>query len=171
MAQEAPVRILISACLLGERVRYDGRAAARQSDLLERWRAEGRLVPVCPEVAGGLPVPRPRAEIVGAGQGAGVVAGTARVVTEHGDDVSDAFLAGARSALAAARRTGARMAILKAGSPSCGVFELADGTFSGTKIAGRGVCAALLAAHGIAVFDEHHLDDAARLLAALEGRS
>src|SRR5437868_12017614 len=86
-------RILVSSCLMGRPVRYDGGARPVDDELFERWRAEGRLVPFCPEVAGGLPVPRPPAEIV-----------ESRVRTVHGQDVTDAFLQGARLALETARR-------------------------------------------------------------------
>ena len=90
------VKILISSCLLGERVRYHGGDAALDDPILEGWRREGRLVPFCPEVAGGLGVPRPPAEIQGAG-GIAVLRGRARVVTSAGADVTDAFLIGTRA--------------------------------------------------------------------------
>ena len=82
-----PPRILVSACLLGQPVRYDGRGKrGRGRDRLARWRAEGRLVPFCPEVAGGLPTPRPAAEITPGGDGAAVLAGdAARIVTCDGE--------------------------------------------------------------------------------------
>jgi uncharacterized protein YbbK (DUF523 family) len=151
-------RILVSACLLGRPVRYDGAAKPVADDLFARWRAEGRLVPFCPEVSGGLAVPRPAAEIVpAAGGGAAVLAGTARVLTGAGDDVTDAFLRGARLALDCARRAGARIALLKEGSPSCGVHRIHDGTFQGRSIAGDGVTAALLTREGIEVFTESDL--------------
>lgn len=82
-------KVLVSACLLGQPVRYDGRASGHP-DLLQRWQAEGRVVPLCPEVAGGLPTPRPPAEIPG-GQGGEVLDGLAQVVTVSGEDVSAAF--------------------------------------------------------------------------------
>jgi len=163
------IKILISACLLGERVRYHGGDAALSSLILERWRREGRLVPFCPEVAGGLPVPRPAAEIQGTG-GRAVLEGTARVITSAGADVTDAFLAGARAALEAALRSGARVAVLKDGSPSCGSTEIYDGTFSGRRRAGLGATAALLAESQVRVFSEAELDAAQRFIAVLESR-
>jgi uncharacterized protein YbbK (DUF523 family) len=163
------IKILISACLLGERVRYHGGDAALSNPILERWRREGRLVPFCPEVAGGLPVPRPAAEIQGTG-GLAVLEGTARVITSGGADVTDAFLAGARGALAAALRSGARVAVLKDGSPSCGSTEIYDGTFSGRRRAGVGATAALLAENEVRVFNEAELDVAQRFIAELESR-
>ncbi|BBR51944.1 MULTISPECIES: DUF523 domain-containing protein [Pseudomonas] len=157
-------RVLVSACLLGQPVRYDGRDSGHP-DLLQRWQAEGRVVPLCPEVAGGLPTPRPPAEIPG-GQGAAVLDGQAQVVTVTGLDVSEAFLAGARQALALVREHGIRVAVLKAGSPSCGNRLTYDGTFSGVKVPGEGVTTALLRREGVLVFSELELEDAQR---ALEG--
>jgi uncharacterized protein YbbK (DUF523 family) len=161
-------RILVSACLLGRPVRYDGTGKRSDHRLFERWRAEGRLVPVCPEVHGGLPVPRPPAEIRG-GLGGDVLDGRARVVTRGGEDVTTYFLEGARQALAQARANGVRMAILKESSPSCGVGRIYDGTFSGAAVPGEGVTTALLERHGIAVFAEDAGDAAAAHLAELEG--
>lgn len=159
-------KVLVSACLLGQAVRYDGRDSGHP-DLLQRWQAEGRVVPLCPEVAGGLPTPRPPAEIPG-GQGAAVLDGQAQVVTVTGLDISEAFLAGARQALALVREHGIRVAVLKAGSPSCGNRLTYDGTFSGVKVPGEGVTTALLRREGVQVFSELELEDAQR---ALEGMS
>ena len=167
MAGRKMIKILISACLLGERVRYHGGDAALSDAILDRWRREGRLVPFCPEVAGGLPVPRPPAEIQGAG-GTAVLDGTARVVTSAGADVTDAFRAGARAALDAAVREGARIAVLKDGSPSCGSRTIHDGTFTGRRRAGVGVTAALLAERKMRVFNEHELEAAQRCVMELE---
>ncbi len=160
-------RILVSACLLGSRVRYDGRAKTSDDEILARWREEGRLVPFCPEVQGGLPVPRPPAEIEGGAGGAAVLAGTARIRTPDGGDVTDAFLLGARRALAAATSSGARLAILKEGSPSCGSLRIYDGTFGGRTTPGRGVTTALLERSGIRVFGEDRIPEAAAYLARL----
>lgn len=157
-------RILVSACLLGRRVRFDGGSKRSDDAQLAAWREEGRLVPFCPEVEGGLPVPRPPAEIEGGAGGAAVLAGAARVLTPTGQDVTGAFLAGARAALAAAKAAGVRMAILKDGSPSCGALRLHDGTFRGRTVAGQGVTAALLSRHGIRVFTETQIPQAARFL-------
>jgi len=162
-------RILVSACLLGRRVRFDGGAKRSDDALLAAWREEGRLVPFCPEVEGGLPVPRPPAEIEGGAGGAAVLDGEARVLTRDGRDVTDAFLAGARAALDAAVASGARVAILKEGSPSCGVLTVYDGAFRGRKVAGEGVTTALLERHGIRVFNEDRIADAARFLARRDG--
>ncbi|MCU1735345.1 MULTISPECIES: DUF523 domain-containing protein [unclassified Pseudomonas] len=155
-------KVLVSACLLGQPVRYDGRASGHP-DVLQAWQREGRVVPLCPEVAGGLPTPRPPAEIPG-GQGGAVLDGDAQVVTIVGEDVSAAFLAGARLALELVRRHGIRVAVLKSGSPSCGNRLVYDGTFSGSKISGEGVTSALLRREGVLVFSELELDEAARAL-------
>jgi uncharacterized protein YbbK (DUF523 family) len=159
-------KILVSRCLLGHRVRYDG-GASGPFDLLEQWIEEGRVVPLCPEVAGGLPTPRAAAEIPG-GQGGEVLDGTAAVITTDGEDVSAQFLEGARRALELVQKHGIRVAVLKANSPSCGNLLTYDGTFSGVKVSGEGVTAALLKRHGVRVFSELELVEAAVTLAALD---
>ncbi|GAA3652462.1 DUF523 domain-containing protein [Nonomuraea antimicrobica] len=161
-------RILVSACLMGRKVRYDGRAKTSDAARLAEWREEGRLVPFCPEVAGGLPVPRPAAEIEGGAGGAAVLSGAARVVASDGSDVTAEFLAGARAALATARSEGIRMAVLKEGSPSCGALSIYDGSFQGRRTPGQGVTTALLELNGIRVFDEGRLAEAAAYLRTLE---
>lgn len=153
-------KLLVSACLLGRPVRYDGRSSAFQERLAELQR-RGRVVAFCPEVAGGLLVPRPPAEIVG-GDGKDVWSGAAWVVTRDGSDVSEAFLRGARLALALAQEHGVVAAVLKARSPSCGNAQIYDGSHTGMLVDGMGVTAALLMEHGIEVFNEDQLD-------ALEG--
>ncbi|WP_223630403.1 DUF523 domain-containing protein [Pseudomonas atacamensis] len=159
-------KILVSRCLLGHRVRYDG-GASGPFDLLEQWIEEGRVVPLCPEVAGGLPTPRAAAEILG-GQGGQVLDGIAAVITTDGEDVSAQFLEGARQALELVQKHGIRVAVLKANSPSCGNLLTYDGTFSGVKVNGEGVTAALLKRHGVRVFSELELAEAAVTLAALD---
>lgn len=104
---------------------------------------EGRVVRLCPEVAGGLSVPRPPAELR-----------RGLVVTRDGRDVSDAFARGADEALRLVREHAIEIAVLKSNSPSCGSGTIYDGTFTGTRIAGDGVTTALLRAHGIHVFSE-----------------
>ncbi|AUF99105.1 DUF523 domain-containing protein [Pseudomonas sp. 09C 129] len=158
-------KILVSRCLLGHRVRYDG-GASGPFDQLARWQVEGRVVALCPEVAGGLPTPRAAAEIPG-GQGGEVLDGLARVITTEGEDVSAEFLSGARQALELVREHGIRIAVLKANSPSCGNLLTYDGSFSGVKVSGEGVTAALLKRAGVQVFSELELAEAAAALAAL----
>lgn len=144
-------KILLSACLAGQPVRFDGADRTMTAPLLSRWRDEGRFVIFCPEVAAGGAVPRPPAEIIGTGGGAGVLDGTARVVEPDGKDVTALFLDGARMALDLARREGCGAAILQARSPSCGQGMIYDGAFAGQLVAGAGVTTALLERHGILV--------------------
>ena len=142
-------KILISACLLGEKVRFDGKSKGINAEILAIWQAEHRLVPLCPEVAGGLPVPRAAAEIQGEA-----------VINMLGEDVTQAFEQGAQLALKICQQQHIRVAILKEGSPSCGSHQINDGTFTHTKIAGQGITARLLKRHGIKVFSEHQINEA-----------
>lgn len=159
-------KILVSRCLLGHRVRYDG-GAHGPFDLLQQWQAEGRVVALCPEVAGGLPTPRPPAEIPG-GQGSQVLDGLVKVITIDGDDCTEAFVSGAQQALALVEKYGISLALLKARSPSCGNLENYDGSFLGIKVAGEGVTAALLKRAGVQVFNEAQLVELEQVLAELE---
>ena len=150
------MKVIISACLLGVRCRYDG-GHSRNDQVYKALSQTGvnpketyQMIPVCPEEAGGLSTPRPPAEIVG-GDGDDVLDGTAKVMTADGRDVTEAFLKGAHHALAVAQSHGATHVILKARSPSCGCGDIYDGTFSGTLTSGDGVTTALLKRHGITV--------------------
>lgn len=143
-------------------MRYDGGSKPRTDSVLLRWQSEGRLVACCPEVEGGLPVPRPPAEIVRTRPL------TVRAV--NGTDVTDSFVRGAAATLATANRHDIKMAVLKEDSPSCGSRRVYDGTFSGRSVAGSGVTTQLLERHGIRVFSEHDLDEAAAHLELLEAR-
>ncbi len=150
--------ILISACLLGHAVRYDGKGKPLHHPAIERWRDDGRLVTICPEMAGGMPVPRPPAETENGASGVDVLEGRARVLEITGADVTDAFIAGANRTLAFAKQHGCAYALLIDGSPSCGSIAIYDGTFSGVKHAGHGVTAALLSRAGIKVFSHTDID-------------
>ncbi|MEW7980969.1 MAG: DUF523 domain-containing protein [Candidatus Sedimenticola endophacoides] len=152
-------RILISACLLGQPVRYDGTARPLRHPTLARWQAAGRLIALCPETAGGLPVPRPAAEIEG-GDARAVLAGRARVLDRQGRDLTSAFLDGAHKALALCREWEITLAILSERSPSCGSDRTYDGTFSATLRAAPGVTTALLEHHGIRVFSQYRIEAA-----------
>ncbi len=148
----------MSACLLGETVRYDGGDSCHHlnensSMLLQRWQQAGLLLPLCPEVEGGLPVPRPAAEIMGD-----------KVVTQAGKDITQAFRIGAEKALALCQQYQIQYAVLKQGSPSCGNSLIYNGCFSKTKIQGQGVTARLLVTHGIHVFSEEELNQLQELL-------
>jgi uncharacterized protein YbbK (DUF523 family) len=153
-------RILISACLLGDRVRYHGGDARCEHPTLRRWQDEGRLVPLCPEVTGGLATPRPAAEITVTPEGR-------LVLTAAGTDVTRAFERGADAAAHACAAHGIRIAILKDGSPSCGSRSIYDGTFSGRQVDGEGVTATRLRAAGVRIFSEFEIDSAAACLHAL----
>ena len=141
-------KVLVSACLLGCDCRYNAEVRTNDALLAELESGAVELVPVCPEVAGGLPTPRPAADIID-GDGGDVLEGRARVVDAEGHDVTDAFLAGARAALEAARSSGARRAILKSRSPSCGIHTLS--TMNGGSRPGNGVTAELLRRAGLLV--------------------
>ena len=156
-------KVLVSACLLGAKVRYHGGDARSEHPVLRRWQQEGRLVAVCPERDGGLPTPRPPAEIVGDDGGRGVLTTLAVVRTREGADVTAAFVHGAEEALATARAQGIRVAVLKDGSPSCGTTFTYDGTFTGARRPVAGVTAALLEQHGIRVYNESQIDAAAKI--------
>jgi uncharacterized protein YbbK (DUF523 family) len=147
-------KILISACLLGEPVRYDGGHKKMKDQRLENWRAEGRLVVICPELAGGFNVPRLPAERLGN-----------QVFDVTREDVSAAYEQGAQTALALALMHNCRFALLKENSPSCGSRSIYDGSFTNKIIEGEGVTTALLRAHGIDVFSENEIEtlDAQRL--------
>lgn len=149
--------LLVSACLVGCPARYDGAVLEKLDQRLYKWLDGGLVLPFCPETAGGLTVPRPPAEISGK-TGKDVLSGNCQVVTLTGTDVTDNFVAGARLALAAVRHFAIHSAVLKDGSPSCGTSRIYDGCFRGRQIPGQGVAAALLAAHDVALFNEHSLD-------------
>ena len=134
--------ILISACLLGEPCRYDGKA--QPCEAAKALAEQYELVPVCPEQLGGLPTPRTPSEIQSDG----------RVVDCKGDDRTEAFLDGAREALAIARERACKRAVLKSRSPSCGVHEVYDGSFEGVVVPGRGIAADMLVRAGLDVVDE-----------------
>lgn len=149
-------RVVISACLAGIACTHEAQPKTR--DWAVRLVAEGRAVPVCPEVAGGLPIPRPASEIQG-GDGADVIEGRARVTDEHGVDVTEQYLRGATKARDAARAAGVRLAILKARSPSCGCGAIYDGSFAKRLTDGDGVTAAMLKREGIDVASDEDVDD------------
>jgi len=153
-----PALVLVSACLLGVNCRYDGRSCPEPG--LRDLAAFGRLVPICPEVAGGLPTPRLPAEIevAHAGlDGSSVLEGQARIVRSDGVDLTAQFVAGAQAALTLARKLGIQQAILKSRSPSCGAGQIHDGRFGGLLVPGDGVTAALLRQAGIEVLSEWDL--------------
>ncbi|HKL98485.1 MAG TPA: DUF523 domain-containing protein [Mobilitalea sp.] len=140
------MNILVSACLLGVNCRYDGSSTLiKNLDLLmERY----HLIPICPEILGGLTIPRQPAEIV-----------AGRVIYRSGEDVTEPFQRGAYEVLKLAKLYACKHAILKERSPSCGHDEIYDGTFSHTIVEGNGVLAELLASEGITVLGESQIEN------------
>lgn len=145
------MKYLISACLLGENVRYDGKNCMQTQ--LKQWIEQQQAICICPEVTGGLSTPRLAAEIQG-GDGADVLAGKAKVITFAGQDVTAEFIQGAKATLALAQQHQVTHVILKANSPSCGSDLIYDGSFTGQKIQGKGVTTALLEQYGFTVMTE-----------------
>lgn len=139
------MNVLISACLLGVRCRYDGQS--KQYDGIEKLVDKFNLIPICPEVMGGLMTTRAPAERVGD-----------RVVCDNGCDVTEQYQRGAQEVLRLARLFNCDLAILKANSPSCSHNRVYDGTFSRTLVDGMGVTAQLLTENGIRVVDETEID-------------
>ena len=139
-------KLIISACLLGESCRYDGKS--KPCEAIEELKKNYHLIPVCPECMGGLPTPRPPAEIQADG----------RVVNREGRDVTANYRAGAEATLEIARREGCTLALLKEKSPSCGKGRIYDGSFTGTLTDGNGICAALLTENGIEVLGESEVE-------------
>jgi uncharacterized protein YbbK (DUF523 family) len=139
------MKVLISACLLGEKVRYDGGDNALLDERLQAL----DVVPCCPEVDGGLPIPRIPAEIY-----------HDRVVNREGKDVTKAFQKGANHALSLVKEHGIKVAIMKANSPSCSNENIYDGTFSKHLTKGKGLTVGVLEKEGVKVFNEKQLDEA-----------
>ena len=139
-------KLLISACLLGRNCKYNG--GNNYHPLTEKLRERYDLVPVCPECFGGLPIPHDPSERVGD-----------RVLSRSGADVTAAFQKGAEKTVEAARKAGARKAVLKERSPSCGFGAIYDGTFTGTVVPGDGVAAQALAAEGVAIWGESWMEE------------
>lgn len=150
--------ILISACLLGNPVRYNGTDLLIEHPLLKQWQQQGKLISVCPEVAGGMSVPRAPAEIVG-GDGNSVLERHARVIDINGGNVTDSFILGARKALQVTIKNHCVAAILTERSPSCGSSTIYNGSFSGVQKSGMGVTTALLERNGIHVFNQNQLEE------------
>jgi len=136
--------ILVSACLAGSNCRYDGNSNVCEKvvELVKN----GLAIPVCPEQLGGLSTPRTPAEIV-----------NEKVITKSGEDVTENFKFGANETLRLAKLVGAKRAVLKQRSPSCGYGKIYDGTYSGNVIEGNGFTAQLLADHGLQILTEESI--------------
>lgn len=145
MDESSRPAVLVSACLLGVPCTHRGEGKADPA-VTALW-SSVRLIPVCPEVVGGLPTPRPAAERGPDG----------RVRTDTGEDLTDAYDRGAVQAVALARSAGVGRAILKARSPSCGSRQIYDGTHRGILVDGEGVTAEALRGAGIQVMSEEDL--------------
>ena len=138
--------VLISACLYGEKCRYDG--GDNLIPRLDEIKKFCNLFPVCPEVLGGLETPRNPSEIIGE-----------NVVSNVGKDVTNEYKKGAEIALETALNNGCEIALMKAKSPSCGVGKIYDGTFSRVLVDGDGIAVQTLKKHGIKVFDETQIKE------------
>ncbi|HSG16511.1 MAG TPA: DUF523 domain-containing protein [Anaerolineae bacterium] len=146
------MKTLISPCLVGIRTRWD--EDCEEIEALITLVKSGQAVFLCPEQLGGLTTPREPAEIETGKTAKDVLNGDARVLTNTGKDVTDQFAVGARRILEFCQGFGVEVAILKSGSPSCGSKQTYDGSFTDTKIVGKGITAELLEQNGITVYNE-----------------
>lgn len=144
-AMEKKKKILVSSCLLGMKINYEGKA--HPVDELRQLFLQGQAIPICPEVLATMPIPRDRAEIV-------TIDGEQKVHNEKEEDLTEIYALGAQRTLDTARTSGVKIAILKSKSPSCGCGKIYDGTFSNNLVDGDGIAAALLKANGIRVITE-----------------
>ncbi len=144
MDEKMKEKLLVSACLLGEACRYDGRSVPNEDVMALGEKYE--LIPICPECLGGLPTPRTPSERVGD-----------RVFMKDGTDVTLEYTRGAMTALVICLKNGVKTAILKERSPSCGSSKIYDGSFTGALVEGEGVTAELFSECGIRVLSESEL--------------
>lgn len=145
------MKILVSSCLLGEKVRYDGNnstSSINSPQLFSKIIKSCKVYSVCPEHDGGLQIPREPAEIIGD-----------NIINKVGQDVTHEFLNGAKIALDLCKKENIKIALLKAKSPSCGNNKIYDGSFTNTLIDGTGVTVKLLSTHNIKVFNETQLEE------------
>jgi len=150
-------KILISSCLVGINSQWDG-GEKRNQKLIDLVKS-GSAVFMCPEQAGGMPTPREPSEIEHGKKATDVLAEAGKVLTRSGKDVTKEYVEGAKQVLALCKELGIIVAILKEKSPSCGSNKTYDGTFTGTKVSGKGVTAELLTQHGIQVYSEENFPD------------
>ncbi|WP_070964388.1 DUF523 domain-containing protein [Vibrio sonorensis] len=156
-------KIMVSACLLGCKVRYNGSDLPVDNSHLSQLIEAHQVITFCPEVAAGLPTPRPAAEI-SVGNGEDVLQGRSKVLSQDQQDFTDAFVKGAKLAQKLCQQHDIQVAVLAEGSPSCGSQQIYDGTFSGTKKSGQGVVASLLTDNGIKVYNQHSISEAISLI-------
>ena len=138
-------KIIVSACLLGRNCKYSG--GNNRNEAVLSYVTGREVIPVCPEVAAGMPVPRPPVELR-----------EGRVISCEGKDLDAVYRAGVARTLEMLAGEEIECAILKAKSPTCGVHEIYDGTFSGKKIKGQGLLAKALRRAGVRVIDEEDVE-------------
>lgn len=157
--------ILVSGCLMGKPCRYNGETKPEEKVIeFFKDKTEGKdYILVCPEMAGDLSIPRSPGEIEN-GDSQGVLEGAGKVIGKMGEDYTEAFVKGANKVLQTALENDVKIALLKERSPSCGSHQIYDGTFSGTKVNGMGVCARLLKNNKIRVFSEGNFNDFIKLM-------
>lgn len=152
-------KILVSECLYGGRiVRYDAEDCAETDSRFLKWKEEGRLINICPEVFGGLPTPRPDSQRQKDGT----------IKTGAGRDVTAEYTKGAKEALRLAKENDVAFCIMKLNSPSCGSRYIYDGTFTGTKVEGQGLAVEYLRREGFMVLGEDQLEEAEKILCEIE---
>ncbi|MBR3890898.1 MAG: DUF523 domain-containing protein [Bacilli bacterium] len=134
-------KVIVSACLIGENCKYNGGNNKREKII--EYLKDKEVILVCPEVMGGMSTPRLKSEIK-----------DGKVISEKGDDVTDYFVRGATIALKKSLESGAKIAILKEKSPSCGTKFIYNGEFNGTLIKGSGVFSSLISQKGIKILTE-----------------
>lgn len=152
------MKVLVSSCLLGIPVRYNGQAYPIHP-ILKHWQDLEFVMPFCPETAAGLPTPRPAAEILG-GNAQAVFSTQSYIQTQAGEDITQAFISGAQQTLKICQDHNIQVAVLTEKSPSCGSTQVYDGSFSSNLVLGVGVTTYLLRQQGIHVFNQNNLDKA-----------
>lgn len=145
------INLIISSCLCGNNTKYNG--GNNLIDKLDILEEKFNLITICPEVFGGLTTPRNPSEIIGD-----------KVYSNKGLDVTENFVSGAKLALDILKKHNAKYALLKEGSPSCGVHKVYDGTFSGIKISGSGVTTKMFKELGIKVYSENEIDELLKIV-------
>lgn len=141
---------IVSSCLAGINCRYDGNNNSNEK--VVKLVKEGKAIPVCPEVLGGLGIPRDRSEIVKDQNG------DRKVITENGKDVTAEFIKGAMKTAAIAKIVNAEKAVMKKYSPSCGYGEIYDGTFNNNLVEGNGITVEMLIENGVEILTADDLD-------------
>jgi len=147
-------KILISACLLGEKVRYDGNSQLIENNIIRQWSKNAILISICPEVSGGLSIPRLPAEIQADAQQ------KLKIINNKDIDVTKEFIKGAQNTLEQCLQHKIQIAILTEGSPSCGSQLINDGNFQSKKIQGQGITTRLLEKNSITVFNQYQIQQA-----------